>query len=139
MGNGNDRDPLFVLSFMLIQHFKFSWVGPVLNRWSMVISLDFLLYFPVYLRCSGSFGLEPLKRDANQKVKTRKYSPSCQTQGTKALNYTSENVDSLWTPCRFAVAHSEDKCFVGSWIFARSPLHVCLILLSLLILISSLF
>ncbi len=29
--------------FMLIQHFKFSWVGPVSNRWSMVISLDFLL------------------------------------------------------------------------------------------------
>jgi hypothetical protein len=57
-------------------------------------------------------------------VESRKYISWFQTQGAKALNHTSEDADSQWTHCRFVVARSEDKCFIGSWIFARSPLHV---------------
>ncbi|KAF8953953.1 hypothetical protein BDZ97DRAFT_1766967, partial [Flammula alnicola] len=72
---------------------------------------------------NGSFRLEPLKRGASQKVESRKYIPWFLTQGAKTLNYTSEDANSQWTLCRFTVARSEDKCFVGSWIFARSPLH----------------
>ena len=90
----------------------------------------FLPYISVYLQCLGSFGLEPLKRGASQKAESRKYIPWSLTQGAKAINYTSEDVDSQWTPCRFAIARSGDKCFIGSWVFAGSPLHVSLTLLS---------
>lgn len=72
----------------------------------------------------GSFKLEPLKRGANQKVESRTYIPWSSTQGASALNCTSEDAASQWAHCRFSIAHSEDKCFTGSWIFARSPLHV---------------
>ncbi|KAJ3517709.1 hypothetical protein NLJ89_g342 [Agrocybe chaxingu] len=71
---------------------------------------------------NGSFRLEPLKRGTSQKAESRKYIPWFQTQGAKALNCVSEDADSQWTPCRFAIARSEDKCVVGSWIFAKSPL-----------------
>ena len=90
----------------------------------------FLPYISVYLQRLGSFGLEPLKRGASRKAESRKYIPWSSTQGAKALNYTSEDVDSQWTPCRFAIARSGDKCSIGSWVFAGSPLHVSLTLLS---------
>jgi hypothetical protein len=80
------------------------------------------------MMCLGSFKLEPLKRGIDNKVESRTYITWSQTQGAKALNCTSEDPDSQWMQCRFAVARSEDKCFTGSWIFARSPLHVSVIL-----------
>ena len=83
-------------------------------------------HFLLYLQCLGSFKLEPLKCGANQKVERQMYIPWSLTHGAKALNCASEDADSQWTPCRFAIACSEDKCFRGSWIFARSPLHVSL-------------
>ncbi|KAF8914285.1 hypothetical protein CPB84DRAFT_1811643 [Gymnopilus junonius] len=72
---------------------------------------------------NGSFKLEPLKRDGRRQIQSRKYISWFQTQGAKALNSSSEAADSQWTPCRFTVAHSGDKCFVGSWIFGQSPIH----------------
>ena len=83
-----------------------------------------LLYISIYLPCLGSFGLEPLKRGASQKAESRKYIPWFQTRGAKALNCISEDANSQWTPCRFVIARSEDQCIVGTWIFAKSPLHV---------------
>ncbi|KAF8959102.1 hypothetical protein BDZ97DRAFT_2045777 [Flammula alnicola] len=71
---------------------------------------------------NGSFRLEPLKRDASQKIESRKYIPWLQTQGAKAVN-SSEGTDSQWTACRFAIAGSGDKCLVGSWVFATSPFN----------------
>jgi hypothetical protein len=75
-----------------------------------------------YNVCSGTFRLEPLKRDARQKIESRKYIPWLQTQGAKAVN-SSEGIDSRWTACRFAIASSGDKCLVGSWVFAKSPFN----------------
>ncbi|PPQ93847.1 hypothetical protein CVT25_013556 [Psilocybe cyanescens] len=74
-------------------------------------------------RIPGSFRLKPLKRTANGTAENRKYISWFQTEGAKALNCNSEDPDSLWTPCQFAIARSEDKCFIGSWIFAQSPLQ----------------
>lgn len=71
----------------------------------------------------GFFKLEPLKRGSDQRLESRKYIPWSSTRGAKALN-ASEVSDSQWISCQFVVARSEDKCFVGSWIFARSPLSV---------------
>lgn len=71
--------------------------------------------------------LEPLTRDSNKKIPRRKYIPWRQTQGAKAIN-SMEDADSEWAPCRFVIARSGDKCLVGSWIFARSPLDVSLTL-----------
>ena len=82
----------------------------------------FLLYNSVCLWCLGSFRLEPLKRDASQKIESRKYVPWLQTRGVKAVN-SLEGIDSQWTACRFAIASSGDKCLVGSWIFATSPFN----------------
>ena len=89
----------------------------------------FLLYRPVCLRCLGSFRLEPLKRDASQKIESRKYISWLQTQGAKAVN-SSEGIDSQWTACRFAIASSGDKYLVGSWVFAISPFNASWMLLS---------
>ena len=85
---------------------------------------SFLPYISIYLPYIGSFRLEPLKRGAGQKAESRKYIPWFQTQGAKALNCISEDANSQWTPCRSVVGRSEDTCIVGSWIFAKSPLHV---------------
>lgn len=82
-------------------------------------SSGFLLHISIYLQHLGTFRLEPLKR-----AESRKYISWSQTQGAKALNCTSEEADSQWTPCQSVIARSEDKCSKGSWIFARSPLHV---------------
>src|SRR5258705_9916616 len=123
MGNGNGQVPLSVISFTLIQHSKVIWAGPVRSHLSTVVLISAM--HPVYLQTLGSFGLEPLKQDANKKVESRKYVSWFQTQGAKALNHTSEDADSQWAQCRFVVARSEDKCSIGSWVFARSPLCVC--------------
>ncbi|KJA14960.1 hypothetical protein HYPSUDRAFT_149732 [Hypholoma sublateritium FD-334 SS-4] len=72
---------------------------------------------------NGSFRLEPLKKDSSRKAVSRKYTPWCMTQGGRALNSASEDVNSQWTPCRYVIAQSEDKCSVGSWVFAESPLN----------------
>lgn len=90
----------------------------------MVCSIYYTLQ--LLLICLGSFKLEPLKRGANHKVETRIYVAWSVTRGAKALNCTSESADSQWMHCRFAIARSEDKCFVKSWIFARSPLQASL-------------
>lgn len=82
-----------------------------------------LLSNSVCLRYLGSFRLEPLKRDANQRIESRKYVSWCQTQAAKAVN-SSEEIDSQWTACRFSIARSGDKCLVGSWVFATSPFNV---------------
>src|ERR1700678_4375444 len=122
MGNGSDQVPLSVTLFMLTQPSKLLWVEPAQNPLSTVGS-DFY-YISIYLQYLGSFRLEPLKQGASRKAESRKYIPWFQTQGAKALNCTSEDADSQWTPCRFAIARSEDKCSIGSWLFAKSPLHV---------------
>ena len=124
MGNGSDQGPPSIISFMLTQHSKLLWVGPAQNHLSMVGPDSY--HFLLYLQCLGSFKLEPLKRGANQKVESRMYIPWSLTHGAKALNCASEDADSQWMPCQFGIAWSEDKCFRGSWIFARSPLHVSL-------------
>jgi hypothetical protein len=83
----------------------------------------------------GSFKFEPLKRRADQTMESRTLIPLSRTYGARALNYTLEDADSQWMQCRFVVARSEDRCFVGSWIFARSPLNVssgCTALVSVL-------
>jgi hypothetical protein len=72
----------------------------------------------------GSFKLEPLKRGPTKKLQSRTYIAWSHTKAASALNFTSERADSQWTQCQFAIAQSEDKCFVGSWIFARSPFGV---------------
>ncbi|KIJ90420.1 hypothetical protein K443DRAFT_686767 [Laccaria amethystina LaAM-08-1] len=56
---------------------------------------------------NGSFTLEPLKHDQNKRI--------------SAIN-SSEDAQSEWTHCQYTVAHSGDKCQMGSWIFTRSPL-----------------
>lgn len=89
-----------------------------------MVDPDHLRLISCYLKILGSYRLEPLKRDANQTDVSRKYIPWSLTEGAKALNCLVEAADSLWTPCRFAIACSGDKCLVGSWIFAKSPLHV---------------
>lgn len=81
-----------------------------------------------YLQYLGSFKPEPLKRGADQKVESRTYITWSLTRGARSLNCTSENADSQWMQCRFVIARSEDKCFVGSWIFAKSPLYVSLLI-----------
>ncbi len=78
------------------------------------------------LKCVGFFGLEPLRRDASKKIENRKYTPWFMTKGSRALNFDSEDAYSQWTPCRFFIAKSEDKCNTGSWVFAKSPLDVSL-------------
>jgi hypothetical protein len=87
----------------------------------------FLLYL---LQCLGSFKLEPLKRGPSKKLESRRYIAWSRTKAASSLNFALEDADSEWTQCRFAVAKSEDKCFVGSWIFAASPLAVNLYLMS---------
>ena len=72
----------------------------------------------------GSFRLEPLKRGTSKKLESRRYVAWSRTKAASSLNFASEGADSEWTQCRFAVAKSQDKCFVGSWIFAASPLTV---------------
>ena len=44
------------------------------------------------------------------------------------LNGCLKDPDSKWAPCQFVIARSGDKCFVGSWIFTTSSIHVSLIL-----------
>jgi hypothetical protein len=98
-----------------------------------LINGRFYLYttFQFLMMRLGSFRLEPLKRGADHKVENRTYVRWSFTQGAKALNHTLEDADSQWMQCRFAVARSEDKCFTGSWIFARSPLCVSLFCITL--------
>jgi hypothetical protein len=92
---------------------------PLINGQSTPLSLLGYLFMIL-----GSFKLEPLKRGLTKKLESRTYIAWSRTKAACALNATSERADSQWTRCRFTVARSEDKCFMGSWIFARSPFGV---------------
>jgi hypothetical protein len=128
MENGEwERPGLSVRSFIHTHPTLQALMGWTTTR-SAINGMFYLLYYTPrsLLICLGSFKLEPLKRDANHKVETRTYVAWSVTRGAKALNCTSESADSQWMHCRYAVARSEDECFVGSWIFAGSPFQVSL-------------
>ena len=106
-----------------------AWVGwtdtkPLVNG-KFIIFHVYSIHDIFQLLCIGFFKLAPLKLGDNKKVEARKYSPWSQTYGSKALNCDFEDANSQWTPCQYTVARSGDKCFVGSWIFSKSPIQVC--------------
>ncbi|KAJ7841739.1 hypothetical protein B0H14DRAFT_3086730 [Mycena olivaceomarginata] len=43
------------------------------------------------------------------------------TTAARAVNYGLYPAESEWVKCRYVTSESLEECFVGSWIFARSP------------------
>ena len=68
--------------------------------------------------------LEPSKRGPNGKPLKQTTLAWCQTEAAHTVNFASQDPKSQWNQCRHVIIRSEDRCSVGSWIFAKSPLNV---------------
>ncbi|KAJ7143643.1 hypothetical protein C8R46DRAFT_1012076 [Mycena filopes] len=66
----------------------------------------------------GAVKLEPLPRG----TKKRSAHSLKSTTAAKAVNYGTYTAESTWTRCSSVVGESLDQCFIGSWIFAQSPI-----------------
>jgi hypothetical protein len=78
----------------------------------------------------GTFKLAPFRHQScGQATCTRAPIIFCNSQASKAVNSGSYDLTLEWNPCVYAVAASEDKCNIGSWVFAKSPIDVRSLLL----------
>ncbi|KAF8148420.1 hypothetical protein B0H34DRAFT_778280 [Crassisporium funariophilum] len=71
----------------------------------------------------GTVKLEAQERGPNgQKLPQVRLSWS-ETKGSQAINNVPpHNNTQPWSRCKYVVAKSQDRCTVGSWVFAKSPL-----------------
>lgn len=123
---GFSQGHLFVSIWYRIQRFKHFVGGQVMKYWFLVCPLTGFPSLLLSILLLGTAKNEPRKRDPLNK---RKILPDSQflwseTQASHALNSASINIqpDMKWRQCKLVVAKSQDKCTVGSWIFASSPL-----------------
>ncbi|KAF8066040.1 hypothetical protein FPV67DRAFT_1653670 [Lyophyllum atratum] len=70
----------------------------------------------------GTVKLEPQKRGPNRRTLPLVRLRWSETAASRAINNTSPNNDAQWGRCKYIIAKSQDRCTVGSWVFARSPL-----------------
>ena len=83
---------------------------------SRLVSTDTTTMFAASIRFA------PLPKGSKSKI--RMGIKLDETKASKAVNLASFDSNIKWTPCTYVVSESQDKCNVGGWVFAKSPLSV---------------
>ena len=73
----------------------------------------------------GSVKLAAMKHIAKKRV--RESTPLSSTKACHAVNYLSYSPHLTWFKGKKAISNTLDECTVGSWIFAKSQINVCII------------